>query len=165
MSTSQKPVFDSKQMIEILGDVPLLIAMDIPKEIIQDIGELASLHIGLTSNNYRESDDIMFDIKEEFGEGWDIIDWNILKHDMNYQELYYILEYLGLKVGQTCLVKCNGKRYWNDSNQHYFIGRHNRTNKEGYVQRNLQIHDWIANHMLDLASWHTFHLRIMVIRK
>merc|ERR1712129_648547 len=133
-------------------------------DIIQTIAELASLHIRVTTHKYTETDDLLVKVKEEFGDKWDILDWNVLKNEMDYEELHELLSFLKIDVGKGCLIQRDGKRFEGNGRRHHFFERHNQTDKEGKYPSNWYIPDHIRNHMLDLGSWYGLTLPIIATR-
>merc|ERR1712228_46675 len=156
----RRPVYSPKEFVEILSGIPFLKLIEVSTDIIDEISQLASMHIRITSEKYKETDDLSAKVKQEFGDEWDVLDWNELK-SMKYEELYELLEFLDFEVGKGCLTTYNGKV---GSKRRFFFERHNKTNKEGKYPSNWWIPDHIANHMLDLGTWYDLNMPIIATR-
>ncbi|MBN1291868.1 MAG: hypothetical protein JXB48_08510 [Candidatus Latescibacteria bacterium] len=112
----------------------------------------------ITQNAYLETDNLNQKITDEYGTGYRLADWNDLLADS--LEVHEICETLGIENGQEFLVTCNDIPFWNNTNRHYFISRHDHVKPSGYLS-----HGNIDNHYLDLGSWYNITMRALCVRK
>jgi hypothetical protein len=118
----------------------------------------------LTRYAYQDSDDLDAAVRDEFGVGAEVADWD----DIEVQFAGRIAEFLdGVGVAyvgdpavdhvrEIAFIYRGGSRYW-DGNRQYFMARHN-----GVTPSHFLVHATIDSNMLDLGSWYGFSAHILV---
>lgn len=116
-----------------------------------------------TEDFYLETDNLDSIVIALYGPNYRVADWNDLvsysqTHDITVWAdsigmVYYGYPYNGF------LITNAGYHFWNNTNRHYFIERHN-----GQVPPGWLVHADINDHFIDLGSWYNIWLRILCFR-
>ncbi len=118
-----------------------------------------SISFALTSGYYKETDDLEQAVKDEFGEGARVADWNDIKAYVggSFERLREFCNKIGLEEDGTALVLRNGKGFWRGP-RHYFIQR----SFDGLPHPDFLEHDNILN-ALFLGSWYHIKMRVLAV--
>gem|GEM_PF-3760396 len=111
----------------------------------------------VTAGAYSENADLDQAVKNEFGNGYRVADWNEIKLYSN--EIQSWADSIGMNHNDYYFVTWNGQGFWNGGNRHYFITRFDHVVDSGY-----QVHDQIDNNFITLGSWYGIQKRILAIR-
>ena len=107
----------------------------------------------LTRGSYSEKADLEQLLRENYGAGAAMVDWDQFKRRVAAGEVAAFCERIGLDEGRGMFVTRAGKRFWGGQ-RHYFVGRY--TNG---APANFLVHD--SHGGLYLGSWYDMKLPVL----
>lgn len=110
----------------------------------------------LTRGLYSENSDIAAAVRQEFGPGATVADWNDVKAQFG-GSIANFCDAVGLpSYRSSALCVRGGARFWS-GNRHYFVQRH-----DGRVPGGWLVHDHIDSYTLSLGSWYDRNHPVLV---
>jgi len=110
----------------------------------------------ITQGYYSEFQDLAAAVAQEFGPNAEVADWETIKLEFMGQ-IDTFCDHVGLlNYRDSALCYRNGQAWWFGV-RHYFVERHDGNVPDGWL-----VHDQIDNNTLDLGSWSSLYMPILV---